>query len=201
MTTTMVYRPRPLLEIGRRTFDTLFSLILLIAVSPILLIACAAIVMEDGGPLFFTQRRVGRYEKLFTIYKLRTFRTAHCGDAPKVRNGRDPRITSVGRFLRRTSIDELPQLFNVVRGEMSIVGPRPEMPLMTKRYEKWQHMRHLVRPGITCIWQTSSRSLISLERPEATSLDLAYIRTASFAVDGRLLARTVLAVVFPKGAF
>jgi len=199
--TTLVYRTRPYAEFGRRAFDVVFGSLLLVAASPFLIVAAIAILTEDGGPLFFTQRRVGRYEKLFTIYKLRTFRQADCGDAPKVRSGRDPRITSVGRFLRRTSIDELPQLFNVVRGDMSLVGPRPEMPLMVSRYEKWQHMRHLVRPGITCIWQTSSRSLLSLEHPEATALDLAYIRRASFALDGELLARTALAVVFPRGAF
>ena len=198
---TLVYRSRPAAALGRRAFDVGFGTLMLAALVPLILIAAIAIAMEDGGPIFFKQKRVGRFEKLFTIYKLRTFRTKDCVDAPKVASGHDPRITTVGRLLRRTSIDELPQLWNVVRGDMSLVGPRPEMPMMVARYEKWQNLRHLVRPGITCIWQTSSRSLIPLEKPEATQLDLDYIRGASIALDWHLLTRTVASVVFPKGAF
>ena len=198
--TTLIYRPRPLGEITRRAFDVVAASILLMLTSPILALACIAIAIEDGGPIIFNQRRVGRYEKIFVIHKLRTFRKAHCGDEPKINSASDQRITSVGRILRRTSIDEIPQLFNVVVGDMSLVGPRPEMPFMVKRYEKWQNLRHLVRPGLTCIWQVSSRALLPLEKPEATVLDLAYIRDASISFDCQLLFRTLFAVVFPKGA-
>ena len=103
--------------------------------------------------------------------------------------------------MRKTSIDELPQLINVIRGDMTLVGPRPEMPLMIERYESWQHMRHLVTPGLTCIWQTTSRSDTPLHKPEATVMDLDYIRAASPKLDGRLLAQTIASVLRPKGAY
>jgi lipopolysaccharide/colanic/teichoic acid biosynthesis glycosyltransferase len=167
----------------------------------ILAIACAAILIEDGGPVLFTQQRAGRFERLFTIYKLRTMCLKDCIDGPTPSNSSDPRITRVGRILRKTSIDELPQLVNVILGNMSLVGPRPEMPLMIERYEHWQHMRHLVTPGLTCIWQTSSRSQIPLHRPEATALDLDYIRNASPKLDGALIAQTIVSVLRFKGAY
>jgi len=137
---------------------------------------------------------------MFTIYKLRTMRKSDCGDRPKPSSKEDRRVTNVGRILRKASIDELPQFFNVLRGDMSLIGPRPEMRMMLQRYEAWQHLRHLVSPGITCIWQTTCRSTVPLERPEATKLDLDYIRQASPLLDGALLLRTVLTVVSQKGA-
>jgi lipopolysaccharide/colanic/teichoic acid biosynthesis glycosyltransferase len=185
----------------RRVVDAVLASILLAAASPVLALACLAILIEDGAPVFFTQRRAGRFERLFVIYKLRTMRKADCVDRPTARDESDPRVTRVGRFLRKTSIDELPQFYNVIRGDMSLVGPRPEMPLMIAGYEDWQHMRHLVTPGITCIWQTTSRSSIPLHHPDATALDLDYIRTASPKLDGALLAQTVLSVLRPKGAY
>ncbi|MBD5657121.1 MAG: sugar transferase [Candidatus Eremiobacteraeota bacterium] len=185
----------------RRVFDSVVAVAMLTIASPIVALACVAILIEDGGPVLFKQRRAGRFERLFVIYKLRTMRRESCGDGPAPADSSDPRVTKVGRVLRRTSIDELPQLINVLRGEMSIVGPRPEMPLMLERYENWQHLRHLVTPGLTCIWQISARSNIPLHRPEATALDLDYIRRASPRLDSVLLARTILSVVFPKGAY
>lgn len=192
------YRGR---RFARRAFDATFASLALLIVSPILLLACAAILLEDGAPLFFRQKRAGRFERLFTIYKLRTMRLADCVDRPTPSSRQDPRITRVGRVLRVTSIDELPQLINIIRGDMSLVGPRPEMPLMIQRYERWQHMRHLVTPGLTCIWQTTSRSNIPLHQPEATILDLDYIRNASPTLDGALLAQTVVSVLRLKGAY
>jgi lipopolysaccharide/colanic/teichoic acid biosynthesis glycosyltransferase len=181
--------------------DASIAGILLLIASPVLALACLAILIEDGRPVFFTQRRAGRFERLFVIYKLRTMRHANCVDDVTPSNGRDPRVTRVGRLLRKTSIDELPQLLNVIRGEMTLVGPRPEMPLMIERYERWQHLRHLVTPGLTCIWQTTSRSDIPLHQPAATALDLDYIRNASPTLDGTLLAQTVLSVLRTKGAY
>lgn len=185
---------------ARRIVDAVLATLLLTLGAPLLAIAALAILIEDGRPIAFKQKRVGRFERLFTIYKLRTMRLADCVDRQKM-DASDPRITRVGRVLRKTSIDELPQLINVIRGEMSLVGPRPEMPFMTKRYERWQHMRHLVSPGLTCIWQTTCRAEVPLHEPEATALDLDYIRNASPALDGALLAQTVVSVLRPKGAF
>jgi lipopolysaccharide/colanic/teichoic acid biosynthesis glycosyltransferase len=186
---------------ARRLFDASVAGIALLLALPILAIACAAILIEDGGPVLFTQQRAGRFERLFTIYKLRTMRLEDCIDGPTPSNSSDPRVTRVGRILRKTSIDELPQLVNVIVGNMSLVGPRPEMPLMIERYERWQHMRHLVTPGLTCIWQTTSRSQIPLHRPEATALDLDYIRNASPKLDGALIAQTIVSVLRLKGAY
>jgi lipopolysaccharide/colanic/teichoic acid biosynthesis glycosyltransferase len=198
---TLIYRENVTVRRIRRVIDiTLASLLILLAL-PFVLAACIAILCEDGRPIFFRQRRAGRFERVFTIYKLRTMSRQMCGDAPSPTQSGDRRITKVGRFLRKTSVDELPQLFNVLRGDMSLVGPRPEMPIIIDRYERWQHLRHLVFPGITCIWQTECRSTVPLNRPEATALDLDYIRRASLSLDASLLVRTVASVVFPKGAY
>ena len=186
---------------ARRIVDAIIAGAVLIAAAPLLAIACLGILIEDGAPVFFKQQRAGRFERLFHIYKLRTMRHADCVDRLSPSDSADPRITRMGRFLRKTSIDELPQLINVIRGEMCLVGPRPEMPLMIERYERWQHMRHLVTPGLTCIWQTTSRSEIPLHRPEATALDLHYIRNASPGLDGTLLAQTLVSVLRFKGAY
>ncbi len=196
----LIYRESRTGRILRRTVDITIAALVLLLVLPIIALACLAILIEDGGPIFFCQRRAGRFERMFTIYKLRTMRKQDCGDRPKPSGKKDSRITAVGRILRKTSIDELPQFFNVLRGDMSVIGPRPEMKMMLQRYEAWQHLRHLVSPGITCIWQTTCRSTIPLHQPEATELDLDYIRRASPLLDGTLLLRTVLTVVSQKGA-
>jgi lipopolysaccharide/colanic/teichoic acid biosynthesis glycosyltransferase len=198
---TLVYRENPLTRRLRRALDIVLSATLLLLTLPVIAAAALAIRLEDGGPIFFTQRRAGRFERMFTIYKLRTMKPADCVDRPSPTSAGDDRITRVGRFLRKTSIDELPQLLNVFLGSMSLIGPRPEMALVIARYQRWQHLRHLVPPGITCIWQTSCRSTIPLDRPEATALDLEYIEKASPILDGLLLLRTVAGVLAPKGAF
>ena len=197
----LTYKPHPGRRRARRVVDALIAAAALVVAAPVLAIACAGILIEDGRPIFFKQRRAGRFERLFVIYKLRTMRHADCVDRPTPSNNADPRVTRMGRFLRKTSIDELPQLVNVIRGEMSLVGPRPEMPLMIEGYEHWQHLRHLVTPGLTCIWQITSRSDIPLHQPEATVLDLDYIRSASPKLDSALLAQTVVSVLRPKGAY
>ncbi|MGP6156072.1 MAG: sugar transferase [Vulcanimicrobiaceae bacterium] len=198
---TLIYRENVTLRRVRRVIDIVLATILIALVIPFVLAACIAILIEDGRPVFFRQRRAGRFERTFVIYKLRTMSKLLCGDAPSPTQSADRRITKVGRFLRKTSVDELPQLFNVLRGDMSLVGPRPEMPIIIDRYERWQHLRHLVFPGITCIWQTECRSTVPLDRPEATALDLDYIRRSSLSLDAALIVRTVASVVFPKGAF
>jgi lipopolysaccharide/colanic/teichoic acid biosynthesis glycosyltransferase len=198
---TLIYRENVMTRRIRRVIDIALASLLILLALPFILLACVAVLCEDGHPVFFRQRRAGRFERVFTIYKLRTMNTQLCGDAPSPTQSGDRRITKVGRFLRKTSVDELPQLFNVLRGDMSLVGPRPEMPIIIDRYERWQHLRHLVFPGITCIWQTECRSTVPLDRPEATALDLDYIRRSSLSLDAALLVRTVASVVFPKGAY
>ncbi len=195
-----VYREERNARALRRAVDLAIVLTLMPVVLPLLALASAAIYAEDGGPVVFRQRRVGRYERLFTMFKLRTMYRDQCGDRQKPIDGRDPRITRAGALLRKLSIDELPQLFNVLRGDMTLVGPRPEMPFLVRRYKKWQHMRHFVTPGLTCIWQTECRSTVPLERPEATNLDLLYIRTKSPIGDAQLLTKTFFSLVSTKGA-
>ena len=179
----------------------MFAAVALVIAAPILTAAIIAIYLEDGRPIFFRQRRAGQFERLFAMWKLRTMRLADCEDRPSPSSPDDPRITRVGRVLRRFSIDELPQFYNVLCGDMAIVGPRPEMPFVVERYECWQHLRHLVRPGLTCFWQLELRSTVALHRPEATALDIKYIQSAGFRLDGLLIARTFVALVQPKGVF
>lgn len=197
----LIYRPNLMRYRVRRAVDVVVALLLLVVTAPLMLLACLAILIEDGAPVFFTQRRAGRFERTFTIYKLRTMRKELCGDRPSPTHGSDRRVTAVGYVLRKTSIDELPQLFNVLRGEMTTIGPRPEMPMIIRDYERWQHLRHLVTPGITCIWQATCRSRIPLNHPEATALDIDYIKRASPALDGALLLRTFVSVVLQRGAY
>jgi len=199
--TYFVYRERSGYRHLRRTMDVVIALVALILLAPVMVAATIAIVLEDGFPVIFRQSRVGRFERIFTIYKLRTMKREKCGSEYTPRGDGDPRVTHVGRWLRRLSIDEIPQLVNVLRGDMALVGPRPEMPFIVARYESWQHVRHLVTPGITCIWQTEYRSTVPLDRPEATQLDLEYIRRASPMTDGALLARTLGAVISARGAY
>jgi lipopolysaccharide/colanic/teichoic acid biosynthesis glycosyltransferase len=197
----LIYRPNIARYRIRRAVDIVVAALMLVATAPIMAAACIAILIEDGGPVFFTQRRAGRYERTFTIYKLRTMRKEMCEDRPSPTHGADQRVTAVGRFLRKASIDELPQLFNVLRGDMTTIGPRPEMPMIVRNYERWQHLRHLVTPGITCIWQATCRSRIPLNHPDATALDIDYIKRASPKLDGALLIQTFLSVVIQRGAY
>jgi lipopolysaccharide/colanic/teichoic acid biosynthesis glycosyltransferase len=185
----------------RRAFDVFGALTLLIVAVPILVVACVAILLEDGWPMFFRQQRVGRFGRLFTIYKLRTMYRERCGDNLSPTSGRDPRITKVGYWLRRSSIDELPQLMNILRGNMAFVGPRPEMPFIVRDYQAWQHLRHLVTPGVTGFWQTTCRSTVPLHLPQATMLDLDYVRQASHATDAAVLFKTIRTLITAEGAY
>jgi exopolysaccharide biosynthesis polyprenyl glycosylphosphotransferase len=179
----------PAYEITKRVFD-FFSSIVLIAFAFPLGIVIAALVRQDSpGPILFTQERIGRGGKPFRLYKFRSMYV----DAPKYalhpQEGTDPRITRVGRFLRRTSLDELPQLINVLRGEMSLVGPRPEMPFIVEQYNVNQRQRLDVIPGITGIWQLSAdRSFLIHEN---IFYDLYYIKHRSFFMDVAILLHTV----------
>jgi lipopolysaccharide/colanic/teichoic acid biosynthesis glycosyltransferase len=185
----------------RRCADIVVASVALLVAMPVLALAVLAILIEDGRPVFFRQQRVGRFGRLFTMYKLRTMTTRACVDARKPSGNGDARVTRVGRILRRTSLDELPQFMNVIRGEMSVVGPRPEMPFIVGSYERWQNLRLLAPPGITGLWQTTCRSTIPLDHPEATHRDLDYIQHASTSFDFTLIARTITAMLRANGAF
>jgi lipopolysaccharide/colanic/teichoic acid biosynthesis glycosyltransferase len=185
----------------RRLFDVVGALLMGAAAGPIVLIAGLAILIEDGRPIFFRQRRVGRFGRLFTIYKLRTMRKAQCVDRLSPVTGTDPRITLVGYWLRKSSIDELPQLLNILLGEMAFVGPRPEMPFVVREYAAWQHLRHLVTPGVTGFWQTTCRSKVPLHMPQATLLDIDYVRQASHSTDAAVIVRTIRSLLSAEGAY
>jgi len=197
-------------SIVKRIIDTVFSAILLILLNPILLVAAVLIKCSSNGPILFRQERVGVNKRRFMILKFRTMvpnaekmlaKLEESNEVPgpvfKIR--KDPRITPIGKILRRTSIDELPQLFNVLKGDMSLVGPRP---LPVRDYEgfseDWQRRRFSVRPGITCLWQVSGRSSIPFE--QWMKLDLQYLDEWSLWLDMKILARTVSAVLKGSGA-
>ena len=188
-------------ERRQRLFDLLIATAAMIVTAPIVAVAALAIWLEDRNSPLFTQKRVGQYGRLFRIYKLRTMRANVCGDAVSPQSGADSRITRLGKFLRKTSIDELPQLLNVFLGDMALVGPRPEMPFIVQRYERWQHCRHLRKPGITGLWQISVRKNIPMHKPEATKIDLEYVRTASTETDGKIFVETFSALLNNRGAY
>jgi lipopolysaccharide/colanic/teichoic acid biosynthesis glycosyltransferase len=185
----------------RRIIDVAVASVMLAVAAPILIVAALAILIEDGSPILFRQRRVGRFGKLFTIYKLRTMKKEKCIDGLSPTTGRDPRVTRAGFWLRRSSIDEIPQLLNVLIGDMTLVGPRPEMPFIVRNYASWQHLRHLVTPGVTGFWQTTCRSTVPLHLPQATMLDLDYIQQASHTTDAAVLVRTIRSLLSAQGAY
>ncbi len=198
----LVYRENVSYRRLRRVIDIGFTALAMVFAVPILAAAALAIKLEDGGPVFFVQRRVGRFGRLFDVYKLRTMKIEACGDAPSPTASGDARITRIGAFLRRTSIDELPQFFNVIRGDMALVGPRPEQPFLVRTYDApWQQLRHLVKPGITCLWQIRCRSQIPLHLPAATVHDVEYIERASTVTDASIVCGTIRALLSSQGAY
>jgi lipopolysaccharide/colanic/teichoic acid biosynthesis glycosyltransferase len=185
---------------GRRIFDLVVAAAALALASPLLLLAIAAIRLESRGPAIYRQRRVGRDGEPFDILKLRTMVTGaeHVGRGLAVSEG-DTRITRVGRLLRRTSLDELPNLVNVLRGEMSIIGPRPTVPVQVQRYTRRQRGRLTVKPGITGWAQIHGRTTLPWD--ERIELDLWYVEHRSWRVDLLILARTVRMVVGGQGLY
>ncbi|WP_010140168.1 WecB/TagA/CpsF family glycosyltransferase [Oceanicola sp. S124] len=201
---------RPAGEAARRAFDLLIASVALVLLSPLLLVTALAIRLESGGPVLFRQTRIGRDGKPFTMLKFRSmYRDAEARRAAllqssdregicfKARN--DPRITRVGRILRRLSIDELAQILNVLKGDMSIVGPRPALPEEVAAYPARALGRLAVRPGLTGLWQVSGRAEIGFDK--MVDLDLAYVRSRSIFLDMMLLALTARAVVGGRGAY
>jgi len=192
-------RAHPLYEPIKRVVDVIGASIGLMLFGPVMLWCARRIVRESPGPAIFKQERVGRDGKVFQIHKFRTMYSDVERYAVAPKDGSDARITPFGRFLRITSLDELPQLFNVFKGEMSLVGPRPEMPFIVDTYDEWQRRRLSVKPGITGLWQILGRK--DLPMHENLQYDFYYIRNRSLGHDLSILARTAGAVVSRRGAF
>ena len=198
------------LRFGKRLLDLLGALGSMVVLSPLMLVVAIAIKLESRGPVFYRSTRIGRDGRPFTFLKFRSMfdgadrqrqEISHLNemDGPIFKISRDPRVTRIGRFLRVTSIDEIPQFLNVLRGEMSLVGPRPPIPEEVAQYEPWQFRRLDVKPGITCLWQISGRSRLSFK--EWMRLDLEYIKHQSLWLDLRILLRTIPAVLSREGAY
>ncbi|WP_426756017.1 exopolysaccharide biosynthesis polyisoprenyl-phosphate hexose-1-phosphate transferase EpsZ [Myxococcus sp. Y35] len=201
--------PKPHQMAMKRLFDICVSAVALWALLPLLAVVALAVKLTSKGPIFFKQLRVGQNGKPFYMLKFRSMvvnaeelkeKLAALNEqtGPVFKMKHDPRITGIGRFIRKFSIDELPQFINVLRGEMSIVGPRPPVPGEVAKYETWQRRRLSVRPGLTCIWQVSGRNQISFE--EWMYLDMQYIDHWSLTSDLRLLLQTVPVVLTGRGA-
>jgi exopolysaccharide biosynthesis polyprenyl glycosylphosphotransferase len=193
----------------KRLFDIISSAAGLLVLSPLLVTVAILIKLTSRGPIFFKQKRVGLHGKPFNMLKFRSMvvnaeelrakleaMNEQTGPVFKMKN--DPRITRIGRFIRKYSIDELPQLLNVLRGEMSVVGPRPPLPKEVEKYAAWQRRRLSVRPGLTCIWQVSGRNQISFE--EWMYLDMQYIDNWTLLTDLGLILKTVPVVITGNGA-
>jgi exopolysaccharide biosynthesis polyprenyl glycosylphosphotransferase len=196
-------------ELCKRLFDVVVTSIALLLLWPLLLLTALAIKLSSPGPVLFKQVRLGQHGRRFHLLKFRSMvvnaeqckgtllaLNEQCGPVFKMQD--DPRVTPMGRFIRRYSIDELPQLVNILRGEMSIVGPRPALPAEVDEYELWQHRRLAVRPGLTCYWQVQGRNLIRFE--EWMRLDLKYVDGWDFATDLSLILKTVPVVLGARGA-
>ena len=194
----------------KRLIDITLSALGLVLLSPVFVVTGLAIKLQDGGPIFYKAERVGEYGEPFQMWKFRSMVI----DADKLQDmiihrdsegniihkvAGDPRVTKLGRYIRRASIDELPQLFNVLRGDMSLVGPRPEMPCMVDKYGIWQRKRFMVPQGITGWWQISGRSDTPMHLH--AELDLYYIQNYSLWLDVRILWKTLAAVIVGKGAY
>jgi exopolysaccharide biosynthesis polyprenyl glycosylphosphotransferase len=197
-------------RIVKRAADLVLTGLGLLVISPLLLLIAAAVKLGDGGPVVFRQTRVGLDGSTFTMYKFRSMRVDAEARLAELRASNpgmgmlfkmqdDPRITWVGKFLRRFSLDELPQLFNVIGGSMSLVGPRPPLPSEVDEYEDHARRRLLVTPGLTGLWQVSGRSLLSWE--ETVRLDLRYVENWTLTLDLLIMWKTFFAVVAKRGAF
>jgi exopolysaccharide biosynthesis polyprenyl glycosylphosphotransferase len=195
---------------AKRAFDLVVSILALLALSPVLAAIALAIKLTTPGPVLFRQQRVGLRRQPFIVLKFRTMVTGaelmlsdlasrNEADGPLFKVREDPRVTRIGRWLRRYSLDELPQLWNVLRGEMSLVGPRPPLPCEVEAYEEWQLDRLEVRPGITGLWQVSGRSNLSFD--EYVRLDLFYVENWSLSYDLFILAKTIPMLLSAQGAY
>ena len=200
--------PSTAYRVAKRMLDIVGALGLILVLSPLLLTILVVLTITTRGKPLFWQRRAGHLGKTFPMAKFRTMRldadkikhtVANKSAGPVFKNRRDPRITRLGRILRKTSLDETPQLFHVLFGQMSLVGPRPLDVREVARFEPWQLRRLAVKPGLTCLWQVSGRSDIGFE--EWSRMDLWYVRNQSLKTDIELLWRTPLSVLGCRGAY
>jgi len=215
-------KPRKFQDVLKRCIDIIGAIVGLLLFSPLMLVTAIAIKADSPGPIIFKQLRIGRKGNRFSFYKFRSMyfngddhlhreyvtnlikgdlKEINQGDeeAPLYKIKSDPRVTPVGKIIRKTSIDELPQFFNVLKGEMSLVGPRPPLPYEVEKYETW-HLRRIleVKPGITGLWQVEGRSTTSFD--DMVRLDVRYARNWSLWLDAKILLKTVRAVIHSKGA-
>lgn len=193
-------------RIWKPVIDRIVALILILLSAPVMVLIAAVVRIMLGQGVMFRQSRIGQHGRPFDVLKFRTmlpdrrhvqipitFPDRRC--THKTKN--DPRHTNIGRFLRQWSLDELPQLFNVARGQMSLIGPRPELPSVVARYEPWQHVRHNVKPGMTGLWQVIARGVDPME--ERTDLDIYYVQSLCPALDLKILMATAKAVIARGG--
>lgn len=205
-------RPRPkgvYIRVVKPALDRVLGLILLLVSLPVVLIAGVAVLISLGRPIFYSQQRIGLDGKPFRLHKLRTMIPDRRVVPPHQYQGGerrrahkspdDPRVTRLGRVLRALRLDELPQFWNVVKGDMSLVGPRPELPEIVERYQPWQHQRHMVKPGVTGPWQVSQRNGKPMH--ECTQIDLEYLDRIGLLHDLRILARTPMAMLGDRRGF
>ncbi len=199
-------------QTAKRALDVVISATMLLCLTPLFLIVALCIKLTDGGPVFFAQKRVGIRGRIFEFVKFRSMvvnaeakkeglmqLNKHTGNTITFKMVRDPRVTWIGRLIRKTSIDELPQLWNVLKGEMTLVGPRPAVINEVKKYNLRERRRLNMAPGLTCIWQVSGRS--DLDFRQQVELDIRYDRERSLWLDFKLLFLTIPAVLSGKGAY
>jgi lipopolysaccharide/colanic/teichoic acid biosynthesis glycosyltransferase len=195
-------------RLAKRALDIFGALCLLVALGPVMLVVLVVLTVTTKGRPFFSQTRVGYRGRHFRMWKFRTMRlnadrlkhtVSNESDGPVFKNRRDPRVTRLGRVLRKTSLDETPQIFSVLLGHMTLVGPRPLVLPEVAKFEPWQRRRHAVKPGLTCLWQVSGRSEIGFA--EWVRMDLWYVRNQSLWTDLKLMLRTPAAVILGRGAY
>lgn len=196
-------------EIIKRLIDIICSFMGLLAFSPLFIIIAIIIKFTSKGPVFFSQKRVGKYGREFDMYKFRSMvvnaeelkeklAAQNEMSGPMFKMKDDPRVTKVGKFIRKTSLDELPQLWNVLKGDMSLVGPRPSLPKEVAQFEEWMYKRLEVKPGLTCYWQVSGRNNIDFE--DWMKLDIRYVEEKNLWIDIKLIFRTVGVLFGDKNA-
>ncbi len=203
-------KKKPVYDFIKRAFDIICSGFALLILSPVFLVLIL-LIRRDGGPAFYTQVRVGKDGKLFRIYKFRSMcvnadspemleklRKFNEMDGPAFKMKNDPRVTKIGRFIRKTSLDELPQFLNIFKGDMTFVGPRPALEREVAQYAPEHHERLLVKQGLTCYWQCSGRNNIAFE--EWMQMDIKYVRERGLWTDFKILLKTVPAVLSGNGA-
>ncbi|MFN1835350.1 sugar transferase [Balneola sp. MJW-20] len=211
-TTYLRHRERRMYRVISRVLDVIISLIAIVVFFPVMVIVASIVFFSNGNPVIFKQDRLGRYGRKFQIMKFRTMRTdaeiilqededlyqLYVNNDYKLPPDQDPRLVKFGAFLRRSSLDELPQLFSVLKGDMSIVGPRPIVPVELERYEGHEQDFLSVKPGITGLWQVTGRS--EIEYPQRKYLDLLYIENQSVFSDLKILFKTIYVVIRKSGA-